>query len=164
MGLPLVGLEELELALLLLLLELTGLLLELELLELELATGLLLELELELLAALLELLDAEAEELPSMVLEGSGNSGVVMGSLLSLLEKTIEPEPLMMTSPWDGSEERPHPAEAKSNANAVTAANNLFMKIPLCFLIINCIYNVNFYILKTANIRFILHLCDMGGQ
>ena len=101
MGLPLVGLlVELELALLLLLLELTGLLL-LELLELELA-GLLLELELELaglLLELLELLDAEEDELPSIVLEGSGNSGVVMGSPLSLLEKMIEPEPLMMTSP-----------------------------------------------------------------
>ena len=132
MGLPLVGLEleELELALLLLLLELTGLLLELELL------GLLLKLELELLELLdlllelelelLELLGAADEELPSMVLEGLGNSGVVIGSPLSLLEKTIEPEPLM-TSPWEGSEERPHPAEAKSNANAVTAANNLFM-------------------------------------
>ena len=97
-------LVELELALLLLLLELTGLLLlELELLELELA-GLLLELELELelaglLLELLELLDAEEEELPSIVLEGSGNSGVVMGSPLSLLEKMIEPEPLLMTSP-----------------------------------------------------------------
>lgn len=105
-----------------LLLELTGLLLELEeeLLEEE---GLLL---LEEAGLLLLLLLEEDDELPSMVLEGSGNSGVTGGSLLSLLENIIEPEPLMI-SPGVFSDDLPHPAEAMTSTKAAKAATSFFI-------------------------------------